>query len=128
MNNPREFDKVFTVRYTIPAQYTVTINKKNYFDGYPFIRDIKPKAISITNSNNNLLTGGYITISDKKKNLVLFNVPLSDLYLENDYPKAKLRLVNIDGIDLLNSYWIYTGTSPFSVVAVTNLFNLSFYY
>jgi hypothetical protein len=128
MNNPREFDKVYTIRYTIPAQYTVTINKKNYFDGYPFIRNIKAKAISITNANTDLLNGGYISISDIKKNIVLFNVPMQDLYLADDYPKAKLRLVNIDGIDLLNSYWTYTGTTPFSVVAATNLFNLSFYY
>jgi len=128
MNNPREFDKVYTIRYTIPAQYTVTINKKNYFDGYPFIRNIKAKAISIINSNTNLLSGGYISISDNKKNMVLFNVPMQDLFLEDDYPSAKLRLVNIDGIDLLNSYWTYTGNTPFSVVAATNLFNLSFYY
>jgi hypothetical protein len=126
--NQREFDKVYTIRYTIPAQFTVTINKKNYFDGYPFLRDIKAKAISINNPNQGILDAGYISISDVKKNIVLFNVPLHDLYLADDYPAAKLRLVNIDGIDLLNSYWIYTGNIPFSVVSQTTLFTLSFYY
>lgn len=125
--NQREFDKVYTIKFSIPYQFTVTINKKNYFDGYPFLRDIKAKAISINNVNPLVLDAGYVSISDIKKNIVLFNVPLHDLYLADDYPSAKLRLVNIDGIDLLNSYWIYSGT-PFSTTAQTTLFTLSFYY
>jgi hypothetical protein len=125
--NQREFDKVYTIKFSIPYQFTVTINKKNYFDGYPFLRDIKAKAISINDVNPLVLDAGYVSVSDVKKNIVLFNVPLHDLYLADDYPAAKLRLVNIDGIDLLNSYWIYSGT-PFSTTAQTTLFTLSFYY
>lgn len=128
IHNQREFNKVYTIAYTIPAQYTVIINKKNYFTGYPFLRDIKAKAISINNPNANVLNAGYLSISDIKNNIVLFNTPLTNLYLGDDYPSAKLTLVNIDGIDLLNSYWIYTGSSPFSTTAVTTLFTLSFYY
>lgn len=127
INNQREFDKVYTVKYTLAAQGTVAINVKNYFTGYPFLRYIKPKAISINNSTN-ITNDSYISISDVKGNYVLFNYPISDLYLTDDYPKAKLRLFNIDGVDLLNSYWIYTGNTPFSLVSQTTLFTLSFYY
>lgn len=125
INNQREFDKVYTVRYIQAAQSTVALNKKNYFTGFPFLRSIRVKAISV---NNNNIPDAYLSISDSKGNYRLFNFPISDLVLSDDYPKAKLRLFNIDGIDLLNSYWIYSGTTPFSVVAQTQLFTVSFYY
>lgn len=129
INNQREFDKVYTVKYILRAQGSVATNVKNYFTGYPFLRSIKPKAISINQVSNTTITdSSYLNIADRKGNNVLFNIPLSDLYLADDYPSAKLRLVNIDGIDLLSSYWIYTGNVPFSVVAQTTLFTLSFYY
>jgi hypothetical protein len=126
MINQREFDKVYTVRYILAAQGTVAVNVKKYFTGFPFLRYIKPKAISINNTN--IANDAYLNISDAKGNYCLFNYPMSDLYLTDDYPKAKLRLVNIEGIDLLNSYWIYAGNTPFSAVAETTLFTLSFYY
>jgi hypothetical protein len=126
MINQREFDKVYTVGFILKAQGTVAVNKKNYFTGYPFLRNIKPKAISINNTS--IANDAYLSISNNKGNYCLFNFPMSDLYLTDDYPKAKIRLFNIEGVDLLNSYWIYAGTSPFSVVTETNLFNLSFYY
>lgn len=129
ITNQREFDKVYTVRYILSARGNVAKNVKNYFTGYPFLRSIKPKAISINQVINSTITdGSYLNISDNSGNYVLFNIPLSDLYLADDYPLAKLRLVNINGIDLLNSYWIYTGNAPFSVVNQTILFTLSFYY
>jgi len=128
MNNPREFNNVYTVKYIAAAQSTIAVNKKNYFTGYPFLRFITPKAISINNILNSAIRdSSYINISDIKGNIRLFNYSMSDLYLTDDYPTAKLRLVNIEGIDLLNSYWTLTGT-PFSVVTESTLFTLSFYY
>jgi hypothetical protein len=129
MNNPREFNNVYTVKYIAAAQSAVAINKKNYFTGYPFLRYITPKAISINDIlNSDIRDSSYINISDVKGAIRLFNYSMSDLYLTDSYPKAKLRLVNIEGIDLLNSYWLYTGTVPFSVVKESTLFTLSFYY
>lgn len=127
MNNPREFDKVYTANIFSNSRQTVSVNTQNYFNGYPFLRNIKVKAISITDIAASIANDSYISISDSKNNIVLFNVPTSDLDLSNQYPKAKLRLFNIDGINLLNSYWIYTGT-PFSLVATTLLMRINFYY
>ena len=125
----REFDKVYTVNYILAAQGSVATNVKNYFTGFPFLRDIKPKAISVNNILNTAISdSSYLTVSNTNGNNVLFNYPLSDLYLNDDYPSAKLRLFNIDGIDLLNTYWIYTGNVPFSVIAQSTLFTISFYY
>ena len=129
MNNAREFDKVYTINYIAAAQSTIAINKKNYFTGYPFLRTIKPKAISVSDVLNPTVNfETYLSISNENKEYVLFNYPLSDLNLSNSYPKSKLRLFKIDGIDLLNSYWIYSDTSPFSVAIATKIFDLNFYY
>lgn len=127
MNNQREFDKVYTANIYSNGRQTVNTNVQYYFNGYPFLRNIKVKAISITDLNSNLVNESFITISDSKKNIRLYNVPTSDLILANDYPEAKLRLYNIDGIDLLNSYWIFNGTS-FSWVTTTLLMRINFYY
>jgi hypothetical protein len=125
--NPREFDKVYTAEIYSNSRQTISTNVQNYFNGYPFLRGIKVKAISITNLTTSLVNYSFITISDVKKNIVVYNTPTSDLILSNYYPNGKLRLYNIDGVDLLNSYWTFTGTS-FSVVATTLLMRINFYY
>ena len=43
------------------------------FEGYPFLRNIKVKAISISDINPAIVNDSFITISDRKKNTVLFN-------------------------------------------------------
>lgn len=127
MNNPREFDKVYTALIYSQNRQNVRTNVQYYFEGYPFLRNIKVKAISITDINAAIVNDSFITISDSKKNTVLFNLPTSDLALSNQYPTAKLRLYNIDGVDLLNSYWIFTGAG-FSWVSTTVIMKINFYY
>jgi len=127
MNNTREFDKVYTALIYSQNRQNVRTNVNYYFEGYPFLRNIKVKAISITDINAAIVNESFITISDSKKNTVLFNMPTSDIVLSNQYPKAKLRLFNIDGVDLLNSYWNFTGTS-FSWIAPTVIMKINFYY
>jgi hypothetical protein len=127
MNNPREFDKVYTALIWSQGRQNVRTNVQYYFDGYPFLRNIKVKAISISDINASIVNESFISICNSKKNTVLFNVPTSDLDLSNEYPTAKLRLYNIDGVDLLNSYWIFTGSS-FSWVSPTVIMKINFYY
>jgi hypothetical protein len=127
MNNPREFDKVYTALIWSQSRQNVRTNVQYYFDGYPFLRNIKVKAISISDINTAIQLNSFISICDSKKNTVLYNVPTSDLDLSNQYPKAKLNLYNIDGVDLLNSYWIFTGSS-FSWVTPTVIMKINFYY
>jgi hypothetical protein len=128
MNNAREFDKVYTISVNIPSKGLINLNQNYYFDGYPFLRNIKVKAISVNNLPNILQLTGYLTLSDSKKNIILNNYPLSDLLLINQSPKAKLRLFKIDGVDLLNSYFSQSsGYINFSPTSGT-LFNLNFYY
>lgn len=127
MANSREFDKVYTALIYSQSQQTVKTNVKYYFDGYPFLRDIKVKAISISDINPAIQLDSFISISDSKKNMVLFNMPTSDLDLSTQYPSAKLRLFNIDGVDLLNSYWLFSGTG-FSWVTSTIIMKINFYY
>jgi hypothetical protein len=127
MNNPREFDKVYTALIWSQSRQNVRTNVQYYFDGYPFLRNIKVKAISISDINTAIVNESFISICDSKKNTVLFNVPTSDLNLSNEYPTAKLRLYNIDGVDLLNSYWIFTGSS-FSWTSPTIIMKINFYY
>lgn len=125
--NPRIFDKVYTANIYSNDRQTVNTNVQNYFNGYPFLRNIKVKAISITDLNSNLTLESFISISDNQKNIRLYNVPTSDLIQNNNYPDAKLRLYNIDGVDLLNSYWLYNGPS-FSYASTTLLMRINFYY
>ena len=127
MSNSREFDKVYTALIYSQSRQNVRTNVQYYFDGYPFLKNIKVKAISISDINAAIINDSFITISDNKKNTVLFNLPTSDLDLSNQYPKAKLRLFNIDGVDLLNSYWIFTGAG-FSWVSPTVIMKINFYY
>jgi hypothetical protein len=127
MNNTREFDKVYTASIYSQQRQNVRTNVNYYFEGYPFLRNIKVKAISISDINAAIVLNSFITISDSKKNTVLFDMPTSDLDLSTQYPKAKLRLFNIDGVDLLNSYWTFSGTS-FSWVATTIIMKINFYY
>jgi hypothetical protein len=127
MNNTREFDKVYTALIYSQNRQNVRTNVQYYFEGYPFLRNIKVKAISITDINAAIVNDSFITISDSKKNTVLYNLPTSDLVLSNQYPKAKLRLYNIDGVNLLNSYWIFTGAG-FSWVSTTIIMKINFYY
>ena len=127
MSNCREFDKVYTANIYSNDRQQVSTNQQNYFTGYPFLRDIKVKAISITDINFSITNESFITISDSKKNIRLYNLPTSDLILSNSYPSGKLRLYNIDGVDLLNSYWLFTGTS-FSWVSTTLIMRINFYY
>lgn len=126
--NQREFDKVYTITYTTPSNGIIVPNKKNYFSGYPFLRYIKPKAISINNLPSIIKYWSYLSINDKKENTVIFNYPFNDLYQTDNYPFAKLRLFNIDGVDLLNSYWLYTGNPITYTSGNLPLFTLSFYY
>jgi hypothetical protein len=126
--NPREFDKVYTALIWSENRQNVKINVPYYFNGYPFLRNIKVKAISITDILPSVAYDSLITISDSKKNTVLYNMPTSDLDLTNNYPKGKLRLFNIDGVDLLNSYWLYCGTAPFSFTAPAVIMKINFYY
>ena len=72
MNNPREFDKVYTALIYSQNRQNVRTNVQYYFEGYPFLRNIKVKAISITDINAAIVNDSFITISDSKKNTVLF--------------------------------------------------------
>jgi hypothetical protein len=127
MNNTREFDKVYTALIYSQNRQNVRTNVNYYFQGYPFLRNIKVKGISISDINTAIILNSFITISDSKKNTVLFDYPTSDLDLSNQYPKAKLRLFNIDGVDLLNSYWTFSGAG-FSWVSTTVIMKINFYY
>jgi hypothetical protein len=122
MNNPREFDKVYTTRFN-NTNKGVYKNQKNYFSGYPFLNSIKVKGISIQTLNIQYVYT-FLTLVDKNNNTVLYNMPFGELLLDIIQPKSKLRLFNLDGVNLLNSYWISTtnlgGSSD-------PLFTISFY-
>tara|TARA_R110000868_G_scaffold194773_1_gene440398 strand:+ start:293 stop:511 length:219 start_codon:yes stop_codon:yes gene_type:complete len=68
--NPREFDKVYTIQYIASAKSGIAVNKKNYFTGYPFLRSIKPKAISVSNVLNSTINlDSYLSLSNEKKRI-----------------------------------------------------------
>lgn len=127
ITNQREFDKVYSITVFSQNRQNVRPNQQYYFDGYPWLRDVKVKAISISNVNAAIANQSYISLSDRNKNIVVYLNPTSDLDLSNQYPNSKLSLYNLDGVDLLNSYWLFTGAG-FSWVATTKIMNINFYY
>ena len=122
MNNPREFDKVYTTTF-YNTNKGIYKNQKNFFTGYTFLNNIKVKAISIQTITVQYVYS-FLTLVDRNNNTVIYNGPFCDLQLDIIQPKSKLRLFNLDGANLLNSYWISTNTLGGSN---DPLFSISFY-
>lgn len=119
------FDNVYTA--AVQSSGAFYPNVKQFFDGYPFLKYINVKAITV--KANALPTQCfYLTIVDKNKNQVLYNYPLQDLnQVSNSSAKVNnLRLFNINGIDLLSSYYI--SNTAFGSSATITQFYLNFYY
>lgn len=119
----RIFNNIFTVQYTIKAFNSINPSQRNYFTGFPNLYNIKVKALSVTNINPSI-TNAVLTLADRKKIIKLTNYPIIDLSITNN---PRLKLFNIDGIDLTSSYWIIGG-SGVGFGTDTLLFNLHFHY
>ena len=119
------FDNVYTavVQSSAPFQPNV----KQFFDGYPFLKSINVKAITVKKGTIPPQFF-YLTIVDKNKNQVLYNYPLEDLLqVSNAVTKqSNIRLFNINGIDLLSSY--YVSNIGWGSPSTVTLFYLNFYY
>jgi len=117
------FDNVYTA--TVQSSGAFFRNVKQFFDGYPFLKYINVKAITVKSAavpTENF----YLTIVDKNKNQVLYNYPLQDLKQVSTAKVNNLRLFNINGIDLLSSYYICN--QSYGVTSTLTLFYLNFYY
>jgi hypothetical protein len=123
MNKPREFDKIYSINYIDNRQGNYVQNNNYYFDGYPFLRNIKVKAISIRSYIDPKVL--FLTLSDRNKNIKIYNFPFNDLIIPVSANNSKLRLFNLDGVDLLNSYWSVT-TVP--LIIPEKMFTINFYY
>lgn len=122
----RIFDKVFTISYNLVPGQTVNPSTRYYFTGYPNLKEIRVKAISVFLYDNR---EWYISLADRNKNIVLTNYPMRDLDLDLNAPaiQSRLRLFDISGVDLTASYFVLPG-SGFSPIVPIKIFDVSFYY
>jgi hypothetical protein len=106
---------------------------KYYFDPMPELNNRKLKGISISNYQNllnpsQLLYSFYITLINKKGDIINYNYPVVDLLdasWPSSYPEYRLRLFNFDDLDLKKSYYFFQ--APVSFPPYNNLFKFNFY-
>lgn len=119
----RIYNNIYTVQYIINAGTSVNPSQRNYFTGFPNLYHIKVKALSVTGIKAGV-TNIVLSLADKNKVIRLTNYPISDLSLLNN---PRLKLFNIEGIDLTASYWLIGGFGA-GYATDTLLFNLHFHY
>lgn len=119
----RIYDKVFTITYNLRVGQTVNPSTRYYFTGYPNLKDIRVKAISVFLYDNREY---FLSLADQNQNISLTNYPMRDLDLAIS-PPTRLRLFDISGVDLTASYFILPG-SGFSPIVPIRIFDVSFYY
>lgn len=135
MKNARIYDNLYTLPVIRQGGKNYTASTPIYFGQNTFIEKIKVKAISAFTNLVPLNTTGdsyYLTLFDIYGNQLLYNYPVDDLnntqWQATGYssPTLKLRLFNLENIDLRRSYFI----SPFNTPSITTFeaFRLTFYY
>lgn len=120
----RNFNKVYTVSYLAKRQAVFNTSTKYYFTGFPSLENFNIKAISATGTYSAAPSEFYITIFDASNTARLTNYPLIDL---NQGVNTRLRLFDINGINLPACYFLYSG-APIGLTDDTILFNLHFHY
>lgn len=129
--NVRVYNEVFTLPVNVIGGTTNNVSKPYFFTGYPILRGKRIKAIGI-NPNAEFFTASdapyYLTLVDGKQNQLLFNYPMTDLFLHDLFgnPANKLRLFDLYDIDLLNSYW--TNQNNLSWVSTGSIMLINFYF
>lgn len=103
-----------------------------YFDPFPELNNKTLKGISISNYNNllngsNLLYSFYITLINKKGEILCYNYPAVDLLDSSNasYTNFRLRLFNFKDLDLKSSYYFFQ--APVSFPPYANTFKFNFY-
>ena len=116
--NPRIFSATYSLPLILKAGTPLNNSTKIYFDPAPYLLNVNVAALSIqfTSLGLVLCSASYLTIFDSKKNSVLNNYPVVDLWNYENWPFVnertfRLRLTKINGIITQNSYIISSLTS-----------------
>ena len=131
----RIYDNLYTMPIIRTGGQNYTASTPIYFGQNTFIQNIKIKAISaFTNLVPLNATGDsyYLTLFNTQGEQILYNYPIDDFnntqYQATGYitPPLKLRLCNLENVDLRRSYYI----SPFNTPSISSFeaFRLTFYY
>jgi hypothetical protein len=110
--NPRIFSATYSLPLIVKAGTPLNNSTKIYFDPAPYLLNVNVAALSIqfTSLGLVLLGASYLTLVNSKKEPVLNNYPVSDLWNNDNQvnpPQSgpfRLRLTKIDGILTQNSY------------------------
>ncbi len=122
--------RLFNLHYTYPVNiFAGTVNNAStpvYFDGYPELTEAKIKAISISTLFTNM-GDFFLTIKNVSGESLLYNYPVVDLLQSNSTAviQNKLRLFDIDKIDLKQSYFI--NVTNVAYIANATIFQIHFY-
>lgn len=125
----RVYDYTYTVPVDVVTGKIVNASTPQYFTGYPFLRKKRVKAISVMPV---LLAGGgavdiFLTLNDTSGKQLLFNYPVKDLIVTaTGANQSRLRLFNLDDIDLDNSFYIQSTNIGYAVTG--RLFTINFHY
>jgi hypothetical protein len=120
----RIYENIYTFPVVVPANYIA--GSKRFFDPCPELNNRRVVGISI--SYDTITTAGigalYLTIKDKKQNILMQHYPAKDLDDSTTFAQYRLRLFNYSELDLNNSYWILQGAS---ILGGSTVFNFNFY-
>lgn len=120
----RIYENIYTFPVIVPTNYVA--GSKRFFDPCPELANKKVVGISL--SYDIITVGGigalYVTLKDKKQNILLQNYPAQDLDDSNGTTNFRLRLFNYSDIDLNNSYYFIQGAS---ILGPATIFNFNFY-
>jgi hypothetical protein len=129
------YTRIYENIYTFNVSSGVVNNgSKVYFDPCPELNKKTIKGLSISNYNNTISGGSiplnfYITLIDKKNQIICYNYPLVDLLDASNtlFSQFKLRLFNLYDLDLYRSYYFFSSAIPLSFPPYETMFKINFY-
>lgn len=126
------YDKVLSIPAQYPPGGTLIVNNaKNYFEGYPALKSLTVKGLSVTPllGDTISLAGVYLTLVNYKGQNIIYNYPIVPLTVSNNqFQNYRIKQVYIENIDLQKSYYIETATGGTSPYTNTPFFWLNLYY
>lgn len=128
MKNVRISDRIYTVPISVRFGQINNASTPTFFQGYPFLRGKKVKAVGVSPQSGRLAAGDpyYITLVNGKGEQLLYNWPIWDLVITSaGVNRNRLRYFDLYDIDLLNSYWI--NSSNVGYIVTDTLFRINFY-
>ena len=119
MTYQRIYENIYTFPVIVSSNYVA--GSKRFFDPCPELNNYSVVGMSLSYSGASSL---YITLKDKKQNIILQNYPAIDLNDSTNLNTFRLRIFNYKDIDLNSSYWVQM---DFSIFSGATVFNFNFY-